>query len=50
VWLNPLLGQSGYSPQSAGMKAALPHLDLFAPGHDLASIERALPQVIEALR
>ena len=28
----------------------LPHLDLLAPGHDLASIERALPKVIEALR
>jgi uncharacterized protein with von Willebrand factor type A (vWA) domain len=50
VWLNPLLGQPGFSPESRGMRAALPHLDLLAPGADLASIERMLPQLIEALR
>jgi uncharacterized protein with von Willebrand factor type A (vWA) domain len=50
VWLNPLLGRPGFSPESRGMQAALPHIDLFAPGADLASIERVLPQVIEALR
>ena len=32
------------------MQAALPHLDLFAPGADLASIERMLPRSIETLR
>ena len=32
------------------MQAALPHLDLFAPGADLASIERVLPKSVEALR
>jgi len=50
VWLNPLLGDAGFTPESQGMRAALPHLDLLAPGRDLASIERALPQLIEALR
>jgi uncharacterized protein with von Willebrand factor type A (vWA) domain len=50
VWLNPLLGRQGYTPESRGMQAALPHIDLLAPGADLASVERALPQVIEALR
>jgi uncharacterized protein with von Willebrand factor type A (vWA) domain len=50
VWLNPLLGQPGFTPSSRGMQAALPHLDLHAPGADLASIERVLPQLIEALR
>jgi uncharacterized protein with von Willebrand factor type A (vWA) domain len=49
VWLNPLLGQPGFTPSSRGMQAALPHLDLLAPGADLASIERMLPQLIEAL-
>jgi len=49
VWLNPLLGHPGFAPESRGMRAALPHLDLLAPGGDLASIERALPQVMEAL-
>lgn len=50
VWLNPLLNQPGFSPQSRGMQAAIPHLDLLAPGADLAGIERILPQLIETLR
>ena len=50
IWLNPLLEQAGFKPEARGMQAALPHLDLLAPGRDLASIERTLPQVIEALR
>ena len=39
VWLNPLLGNSGYQPLTRGMQAALPHVDVFAPVHDLASLE-----------
>jgi len=50
VWLNPLLNQPGFSPESRGMQAAMPHIDLLAPGADLAGIERVLPQIIEALR
>ena len=50
VWFNPLLGRADFSPESRGMRAALPHLDLFAPGADLGSIERILPDLIEALR
>lgn len=50
VWLNPLLGQPGFSPVSRGMQAALPHLDLLAPGGDLESIERVIPKIIEVLR
>jgi uncharacterized protein len=50
VWLNPLLNQPGYTPESRGMQAALPHLDLLAPGADLASVERMLPQILETLR
>jgi uncharacterized protein with von Willebrand factor type A (vWA) domain len=49
VWLNPLSNQPGYAPISQGMQAALPHLDLFAPGGDLASIKVVLPKLIEAL-
>jgi uncharacterized protein with von Willebrand factor type A (vWA) domain len=40
IWLNPLLGNPTYQPLTAGMQAALPHVDVFAPGHDLASFER----------
>ena len=50
VWLNPLLSRPDFTPESRGMQAALPHLDLFAPGADLASIERMLPDLIETLR
>jgi len=50
VWLNPLVNRPGYAPVSQGMQAALPHLDLLAPGADLASIAAVLPKLIEALR
>jgi uncharacterized protein with von Willebrand factor type A (vWA) domain len=40
IWLNPLLGSATYEPLTRGMQAALPHLHVFAPAHDLASLER----------
>lgn len=49
VWLNPLAGRPDWTPASAAMQAALPHLDLHAPGGDLASIEAVLPRLIDAL-
>ena len=45
VWLNPLASASGYTPAARGMKAALPHLRLFAPFggiDDLHALERRL--------
>ncbi len=50
VWLNPLLNQPDYTPVAGGMRAAMPYLDLLAPGADLAAIERVLPQLIESLQ
>jgi uncharacterized protein with von Willebrand factor type A (vWA) domain len=41
IWLNPLLGSPEYKPLVRGMQAALPHIDVFAPLHNLASL-RAL--------
>jgi uncharacterized protein with von Willebrand factor type A (vWA) domain len=41
IWLNPLLGNPAYQPHVRGMQAALPHIDVFAPLHNLASL-RAL--------
>lgn len=38
IWVNPLLGQSNYSPSTKCMQAALPLLDVFAPGHNLDSL------------
>ncbi|HEU6444722.1 MAG TPA: VWA domain-containing protein [Gaiellaceae bacterium] len=39
VWLNPLKEDPAYEPLARGMRAALPSIDLFASGHDLASLE-----------
>jgi uncharacterized protein with von Willebrand factor type A (vWA) domain len=50
VWLNPLLNQPGFTTEGRGMRAAVPHIDLLAPGADLASIERVLPRILESLR
>lgn len=38
IWLNPLLGVEGYQPLTRGMSAALPHIDVFAPAHNLQSL------------
>lgn len=38
IWLNPLAGDPRYQPLARGMAAALPHLDILAPGHNLASL------------
>jgi uncharacterized protein with von Willebrand factor type A (vWA) domain len=39
IWLNPLLGNPSYRPVARGIRAALPHVDLFAPLYDLASLK-----------
>lgn len=39
IWLNPLLGNPAYRPLTRGMQAALPHVDVFAPAHNLTSLE-----------
>lgn len=43
VWLNPMIGWRDYAPEAAGMKAALPFIDLFAPAHNLASLAALEP-------
>jgi uncharacterized protein with von Willebrand factor type A (vWA) domain len=39
VWINPLKEDPAYEPLARGMKAALPHIDVFASGHNLASLD-----------
>ncbi len=39
VWVNPLKGSARYQPLQRGMAAALPHLDVFVPGHNVDSLE-----------
>ncbi|MFN7104024.1 MAG: vWA domain-containing protein [Pseudorhizobium sp.] len=43
AWLNPMIGWQDYAPEAAGMKAALPFLDLFAPAHNLESLNALEP-------
>lgn len=48
VWLNPLAGREGYSPDTRGMRAAMPHIDDFlAAGNlrDLSTLVRLLESV-----
>jgi hypothetical protein len=39
VWVNPLKGNPEYQPLAGGMRAALPFVDRFLPGHNLRSLE-----------
>jgi uncharacterized protein len=39
VWVNPLKGSPDYQPLAGGMRAALPYVDRFVAGHNLASLE-----------
>jgi uncharacterized protein len=39
VWVNPLKGDPEYQPLAGGMRAALPFVDRFLPGHNVASLE-----------
>ncbi|MBL8961316.1 MAG: VWA domain-containing protein [Gemmatimonadetes bacterium] len=45
IWLNPLMGAPGFAPETRGMQAALPHLDLLAPCHNLAAVEALIPRL-----
>lgn len=40
VWLNPLLRFEGFEARPAGIRAMLPHVDLFLPVHNLTSLGR----------
>jgi uncharacterized protein with von Willebrand factor type A (vWA) domain len=43
VWLNPMMAWQGYAPVAAGIKAALPHVDLYAPANTLKSLTELEP-------
>jgi uncharacterized protein with von Willebrand factor type A (vWA) domain len=47
VWLNPMIGWQDYEPTAGGMRAALPYIDLFAPAHNLKSLEALEPYLAE---
>ena len=39
IWVNPLKGHPDYQPLAGGMRAALPYIDRFLPGQNLADLE-----------
>ena len=43
VWLNPMMAWQGYAPEAAGIKAALPYVDLYAPANTLKSLTALEP-------
>jgi uncharacterized protein len=43
VWLNPMMAWENYAPEAAGIKAALPHVDLYAPANTLNSLTALEP-------
>ena len=45
IWLNPLKGDESYEPLARGMNSALPYIDVFGAGHNLASLEELGPEL-----
>ncbi|MGY3603073.1 MULTISPECIES: vWA domain-containing protein [unclassified Bradyrhizobium] len=43
VWLNPMMAWEGYAPEALGIKAALPHVDVYAPANTLQSLRALEP-------
>jgi uncharacterized protein with von Willebrand factor type A (vWA) domain len=43
VWLNPMMAWQSYAPEAAGIRAALPHVDLYAPANTLKSLSELEP-------
>lgn len=39
IWVTPLAGDDAFAPTQRGLAAALAHVDVLLPGHDLASVE-----------
>lgn len=39
VWVNPLKGSPEYQPLAGGMREALPYIDRFVSGHNVASLD-----------
>jgi hypothetical protein len=48
VWVSPLKGNPEYQPLAGGIRAALPFVDRFVPGHNVASLE-SLAEVLAGI-
>jgi len=50
LWLNPLAGRAGFAPATAGLQAALPHIDALVPCASVASLESLAQQLARHTR
>lgn len=48
VWVNPHRGKAGFAPVTAGMSAALPHLDDLVAGHTLDALHTLADVIADA--
>lgn len=48
VWVNPHRGKTGFAPITAGMAAALPHLDDLVAGHSLDALHTLADVIADA--
>jgi uncharacterized protein with von Willebrand factor type A (vWA) domain len=48
VWVNPHRGKDGFAPVTAGMVAALPHVDQLVAGHTLDALHRLAEVIADA--
>lgn len=46
IWLNPLMGGADFTPATRGMQAALPYIDVLAPGHSLDALRRLVRELV----
>jgi len=46
IWLNPLAGHPDYRPAAQGMQAALRHVHVFAPAHNLESLRQVVRRLL----
>jgi len=49
VWLNPLVEHAEFEPATAGLRAALPHLDALLPCGSVASLDALAAQLVPLL-
>ena len=48
IWLNPLAGSAEFQPTVRGMQAAMPYIDVFAPCHNIESLQRLAGHLVTA--
>jgi uncharacterized protein with von Willebrand factor type A (vWA) domain len=45
IWVNPRKASPSYQPLTAGMSAALPHIDTLLSGHSVAAFDEVLAAI-----